>query len=161
MKCIFLTLFILTLFSFQGISQNETIQGNIYIKLIDVQNLFDELSDEQLKQINQYIDNPNTSLSEEENKLTNHYKFLLQNNLLNKPHFKLKTNAGKIINVYTDKTEYLKLKNKLNGFDKYEEQITLAFDGVKKSDGFFDEALYYASKITSVEKIVGETDWKK
>ncbi|MFB9107044.1 hypothetical protein [Flavobacterium gyeonganense] len=161
MKRFFLTLLILTSFSYRSISQNKTIEGSLYIKLIDVQNLFDELSEEQLNQINQYIDNPNTILSDEENKLTNHYKFLLQTKLLKKPHFKLKMNSGEIVNVYTDETEYLKLKNKLTGFDKYEQQINVIFKGMKKSDGFFDEALYYANQITSVEKITGETDWKK
>jgi len=51
----------------------------------------------------------------------------------------------------------------IKGFDKEKERINLKFDGVKKSDVFFkelDQAIY-ANKITFVEKIPGETDWKK
>lgn len=57
-----------------------------------------------------------------------------------------------------------KLEKELKGFDKEKERINLKFEGIKKSDGFFteiEEAIYYANKITFVEKIPGETDWDK
>ena len=80
---------------------------------------------------------------------------------MHNPHFKLKTSNGKIINVFTTDEEYAKIKTKTENFDKYEEHIVINFEGRKKSEGFFDEPIYYADKIISVEKFLGESDWKK
>ena len=166
MRRILFTLLVFTLFSFRGLSQNVTIQGNIYIKLIDVHNIVDLLPSTVIDKINETIANPNydKEISKSERDAYDYYKFLLENKWMGKPHFKLKLETGKIINVFTNEVEYLKLKNKLEHFDRYEEQINVKFEGVKKADDFFkelDEDIYYAEKITSVDKILGVTDWKK
>jgi hypothetical protein len=40
------------------------------------------------------------------------------------------------INVFVDEWEYLKLKEKLKGFDKDKERINLKFEGVKNQTVF-------------------------
>lgn len=166
MKQLFITLVAVTLFSFKGVSQNESIQGSIYIKLIDIHNISSGWSEDIIKQLKDSINysNNDKNRTEFENEGFDYLKFLVKNNFLYIPRFKLKTDSNKIINVFVDEKEYAKLKKKLKGFDKDKERINLKFEGVKMSDGFFkelDEAIYYANKITFVEKVLGETDWKK
>jgi hypothetical protein len=166
MKNLFFTFVVLTFFSFKGMCQNENIQGSIYVKLVDVYNISDGLPDDVIIQLDKIIANPNyeKEYSEPDKKIGNYYKFLLENKFMHQPHFKLKLESGKIINVFVEKAEYSKLKKVLKGFDREKQKINLKFEGVKKSDGFFeelDEAIYYTNKITFLEKISGETDWKK
>jgi hypothetical protein len=69
--------------------------------------------------------------------------------------------------LYTTKTEYSKLQKILENFDKYKEKIKVEFkgnkisDGVFDSDGIFDQPIYLADKIISIEKTEGKTEWKK
>lgn len=168
MKHLFFSLFAITLLlsSINAMAQNENISGSIYIKLIDVHNIYSDLPDEVINQLNKTISNPNyeKKLSQSEKEGYTYYKFLVDNNFINKPLFKLKIESGKIINVFIEEAEYSKLKKELENFDRYTQIINLKFEGVKKSDGFFkelDEAIYYANKITFVEKVAGETDWNK
>lgn len=44
---------------YNDLSQTENISGELYIKTIDVQDLFDDLTNEQIKQTKQLIENPN------------------------------------------------------------------------------------------------------
>lgn len=167
MKHLFFSLFAITLLSsFNAMGQNKNISGSIYIKLIDIHNISSGLPDEVINQLNKTISNPNyeKKLSESEKEGYAYYKFLVENKFMHKPLFKLKIKSGKIINVFVEEAEYSKLKKELENFDRYTQVINLKFEGVKKSDGFFkelDEAIYYANKVTFVEKIPGETDWKK
>jgi hypothetical protein len=167
MKHLFFTLVTIILVSFKGMSQNESISGSIYIKLIDIHIIINGLSDKMITQASDSISKKsnyrgiNSDLSIESD---NYFKFVLENKFFRKPFFKLKLESGKVINVFVDEREYLKLKKKLKGFNRGKERINLKFEGVKKSDGFFKErleAIYYANKITLVEKVPGETDWEK
>lgn len=143
------------LLSIKGFSQNNNISGELYVKTIDVQDLFDDLSNEQIKQTKQLIENPNLAneYSEVEKGLFHLFNFLYDNELLRKPHFKLKTDQGEIINVYTSRDEYAKLAKKLSGFDIYDQKIDITFTGEKKSDGFFGRPIYYCDEFISVEKL--------
>ncbi len=168
MKNLFFTLVTITLLSFNAMGQNENISGSIYIKLIDVHNIFNMQPDKILNQFRDSLSNPNHKYDKNHPNLdrqaSEYFKFLDNNNFFRKPHFKLKLDSGKIINVFVEEAEYSKLEKELKGFDKEKERINLNFEGVKKSDGFFkelDQAIYYANKITFVEKIPGETDWDK
>jgi hypothetical protein len=163
MKQLFFSLVAITLFSFKGMSQNESIQGYIYVKLIDVHNMFGGLPDKIIKQLSDSINNPNYNKNHTKFEIQGfeYFKFLIENKFIHKPHFKLKLESGKLINVFVEDREYLKLKKKLKGLEREKERINLKCEGIKKSDGFFDEAIYYADKITLVEKVLGETDWKK
>ena len=163
MKKIFIPLLISLLFSGIARSQNENIKGDYYIKIIDVHNIFNDISEDLIEKTNKSISDPNSEkeYSDSEKKVVEYYIFLSQNKLLHNPHFKLKTSTGKIINVFTTDKEYVKIKTKVENFDKYEEHIIIDFEGVKRSEGFFDEPIYYTDKINSVEKNFGESDWKK
>lgn len=155
MKHILFTFFILMLFSYKCPSQNENITGELYIKTIDVQDLFDNLSNEQIKQTRQIIDNPNLAdeYSDVEKDLFKLFNFLYENELLRKPHFKLKISHGVIINVYSSKAEYTKLANKLSGFDIYDQKINITFKGAMKSEGFFGRPIYYCDEFILIEKL--------
>jgi hypothetical protein len=141
--------------SFKGLSQNENISGEVYTKIIDVLDLFDDLSNEQIKQAKQIIDNPNLvdEYSDVEKNLFNLFNLLYENELLRKPHFKLKTSEGEIISVYTSREEYSKLTYKLSGYDIYDQKINIVFKGKKKSEGFFGRPIYYCDEFISIEKL--------
>lgn len=81
------------------------------------------------------------------------FNFLYDNELLRKPHFKLKLGENKIINVYTSRDEYEKLTSKLSGFDIYDQKIEIIFAGAKKSDGFFGRPIYYCDAFVSMRCI--------
>lgn len=149
-------------------NNDNIIQGEIFIKLIDVRNVVSNIPDDKLEEVKKSIANADqTNLTESEKKSSNYFKILLEKNLIKKPFFKLKISSGKIINVYTTKTEYSKLQKILENFDKYKEKIKVEFegkkisDGVFDSDGIFDQPIYLADKIISIEKTDGKTDWKK
>ena len=168
MKHLFFTLLVLVIFSCKEINKNNLIQGDIYIKLIDAHSIIYGMPDEKIQKFKERIDNPNQSeYTESEQKLIRYYKILIEHDLFNKPHFKLKLSNGKIVNVYTNKTEYSKLSKYLNKLDRDKEKITMKFEGSKKSegiydpDGIFNQAIYHAKRIIFVEKTDGITDWKK
>lgn len=104
--------------------------------------------------------------SDSEKKFMQYHKILIEHNLHNQPHFKLKL-GDKIINVYTNESEYLKLQKELKNFNKEKEKITIKFEGSKISDGvndsneIFNQPIYKALRIVSVKKTKGETDWDK
>lgn len=157
-KSLFILLLILTTVS---CNHNKSIEGSIFIKLIDVHNIYG-MSQEKFDKFKIRINNSDQSkYSNSEQDLIKHYKILIENDLFNKPSFKLKMNSGEIINVFTNETEYLKLKKELTDLNKEKESILVKFNGKKISNGIFEEAIYSASNITSVIKITGKTDWKK
>lgn len=159
MKKSFLLLLVsLTLFTCK---ENDIIQGDIYIKLIDVHNLYG-VSESQIEKIKLVIDNQDQNqYTDSEKKSFKLYEILLNNDLINKPYFKLKLANEEIINIYTTENEYKKLNNTLETFDRGIEKISVNFKGRKISDGIFEEAIYIADKIISLEKKAGKTDWKK
>lgn len=165
MKKNFLIVFVsLILFS---CNENEIIQGEIYIKLIDVHNLYG-VYERQIEKINLVIDNPNQNqLTSSEKELYKLYEILLNNDLINKPYFKLKLANGELINIYTTESEFTKLKTELDNFDKYKEKIMVKFEGSRISEGvpnseeILRQSIYSANNIIFIEKTVGKTDWKK
>lgn len=167
-KLLTYTSLLLMIISCRTKNNDNIIQGEIFIKLIDVRNVVSNIPDDKLEEVKKSIANADqTNLTESEKKSSNYFKILLEKNLIKKPFFKLKISSGKIINVYTTKTEYSKLQKILENFDKYKEKIKVEFegnkisDGVFDSDGIFDQPIYLADKIISIEKTDGKTDWKK
>lgn len=142
-------------------AKNEVnIEGDIYIKLIDVHSLYG-LPTAKMNEFKYSIHvRTKDSLSDSEKKLNNHFMFLIKNEMYDKPHFKLKKNK-KIMNVYTLESEFLKLKPVLEDLDRDKERVTVQFKGIKKAEGFFGEPLYFANEIISVEKASGRTEWDK
>ncbi len=142
-------------------NQNKSIEGVIYIQLIDFYNIYG-MPQKKIDEFKSIINNPNQSeYSNSEQELIKHYKILIENDLFNKPSFKLKMESGDIINVYTNDIEYSKLKKKLDNLEREKEKILVKFVGNKISDGIFGQAIYSASSITSVTKTPGKTDWGK
>ena len=62
---------LIVLFSHKA--QSQTISGELYIKTIDVQDLFDDLTNEQIKQTKQLIENPNLANEYSDAFLGKHY----------------------------------------------------------------------------------------
>lgn len=159
---------IIILFSCKQLKDGDYIQGSIYIKLIDVNNILYGLPEDQIEKFKKNIANLDlNNSSSSERRLLEYHKILIDEDLYKNPRFKLKTDSGKIINVYTNESEYLKLKVELDNFDRDSEKITVKFEGFKISDGvfdpdgIFDQAIYKAKKIISVHKVKGKTDWDK
>jgi len=162
-------LFLLASLAFSCIEMNKKnlVQGDIYVKLINIHSV-NGLPNEKLEEFKLKITDFNQSNhSESEKRLADYFKILIENDLFNKPHFKLKTKEGKIINVYTNEVEYAKLTKELKNFDKYEEKISVKFEGneipnnIVDLDGIFNQGIFKAEKIISVKKAIGITDWDK
>ncbi|WP_299669677.1 hypothetical protein [uncultured Polaribacter sp.] len=162
------TLLTISLISCKRTSVNKTIEGTIYIKLIDLNNVVYGMSNDEIEKIKKEIFNQKKNdFSKSEKSFMEYHKILFKSDLINKPHFKLKTKKGKIINVYTNENEYTKLAKHLRKLNREEEKVIVKFEGVKISDGIFDpdgifdQAIFKATKIISVEKTVGKTEWHK
>lgn len=145
----------------------QIIQGNLYIKLIHVHNVIHGMPEEKIEKFKETIFNTNQGeYSNSEKLFMQYHKILIERNLYNQPHFKLKLD-DKIINVYTNESEYLKLQKELKNLDKEKEKIIIKFEGFKISDGLndpdeiFSQPIYKALGIISVKKIKGQTDWDK
>ncbi len=169
MKQLFFILLLLTALSCkEDKNQNELIEGVIYIKLIDLNNMLYSLPEEDIVKFKNGIYNQGINENlESDKKFIEYHKILIDSNLVKKPHFKLKIADDKIINVYTNEDEYAKLSQHLDNFDREKEKIIVKFEGIKISDGIldsdniFDKAIYKAKKIVSISKQEGKTDWDK
>ena len=150
---------IIIFLTFMGCQESkQTIKGDVYIKLIDFVNLYGS-SKEDIKSFKDKViqtKDDNIELSLEDKKLMKYYTFLITNDLLDSPHFKLKINSKKIITVFTNEKEYLKFNNYLKNLDRDKEKIIVEFNGVEKMEGF-----YFTDNIILVKKISGKTDWHK
>jgi hypothetical protein len=138
-------------------SEKEIIKGEIFIKLIDFVNLHGS-SKEDIKSFKEKIIKAenDTELSLDDKKLIKYYKFLITNNLLESPNFKLQIDSQKIITVFTNEKEYLKLNKHLKNLDREKEKVVVEFKGVEKMEGF-----YFTDNIILAEKTVGKTGWNK
>lgn len=167
-KIFYFILFFNIMISCQQFKSSSYTEGDIYIKLIDVNNILYGLSESEIEKFKKNISTIELNeYSDSEQKMMEYHRILINNDLYNNPHFKLKINSGKIINVYSNNHEYSKLKKELDSFDRDKQKIRVKFqgskisDGIKDSDGIFNQAIYIAEKIVSVEKVKGETDWAK
>ncbi len=167
MKQLFFALLALTVLSCKDTNQTQIVQGDIYIKLLDVISVLSQLSEEEIKTLDK-IDNSNQKeYTNSEKKAAAYFKILIENNLEKKPHFKLITKNGKIINVFTNNSEQIKLAKYLNKLDRDKEKVTVKFEGIKISngifdpDGTFDQAIYMAKQIVLIQKTKGITEWAK
>ncbi len=149
-------------------NKDNLYEGYIYIKLIDFHGIIYSLDKENLELFKERISgNKQNDLSEDEKKLGAYCKILIQNNLFLKPFFKLKTNNGKIINVYCNEKEFSKLEKELKNLNRDSEKVHVIFKGkkipnpIKDTNNIFNQGIYIANKIVSVKKVKGKTDWAK
>ncbi|GAB1856943.1 hypothetical protein MHTCC0001_17790 [Flavobacteriaceae bacterium MHTCC 0001] len=169
MKYLFFITLLLTIISCkEGKNHNKVIEGTLYIKLIDVNNILYGLSDEDIEKFkNGIYNNGDDGGIVADRKFIEYHKILIDNNIVKEPHFKLKIKDGKIINVYTNEVEYKKLSKHLDNFDREKEKIIIKFEGTKISDGvedpdnIFNQPIYTAKNIVSVNVQKGQTDWDK
>lgn len=158
MKNIVLLLFVVVCGCGESKESIKEINGEIYIKLIDVKSSMYGMPEEKIQHVRQRIlSNKNhDSLSESELDVREYYKKILKHGLLDKPYFKMKTDENSIVNVFTDEAEYTKLKPILEKLDGDKEKILISFKGVYK-----EKDILYTSNIISVEKVIGSSDWSK
>lgn len=156
-KIIYITFIVL----FSCTNKEAVIDGVIYIKQIDVHNIYG-MPDDKIEEFKKIIIDPNQNkYSDSEKKFNKLHKILLDNGVFNVPSFKVKTSLGEIINVYTSKEEYSKLYSLLSSLKVEKEKISITFKGEKIHEGVFNEPLYKSNQIISVEKTSGKTDFKK
>lgn len=138
-------------------NNNKIVEGYIYVKLIDLQNL-KGASDEQLENFRIKIQDSAIikTLNQDDKELWDYYKYLFKHDLADKPFFKLKLSNDSIINVFTNEKEYLQIKDDLENLDRDKEKIYVKFKGKEKEKG-----IYYTDNILTFEKQEGQTDWDK
>src|SRR5690606_10501964 len=151
-----LMLFLISI-SCQNINKNETVEGEVYIKLIDAVSLYGSSEDFIESSKEKIMDtSETTNISSSERQIKEYYKSLVKYDLLDKPYFKLKLNNDSIINVFTNEKEYLQIKDDLENLDRDKEKIYVKFKGEEKENG-----IYYTDNILTFEKQEGQTDWDK
>ena len=160
MKRILITLITIILISCETDTLNTTQQfeGDFYITLINFYNpnIFGSKKEE--------IKNSILNTDSKEDKapeVTHYYKTLIKNDLFDKQNFQLKINNGDIINVFIDDEKCDALKDAVRDLKRSKEKVTVKFEGNKISDGMYNRAVYYANKITYINKTEGKTDWNK
>lgn len=139
-KCLFIVIFSIT--SCQ--SSKDVIKGELFIKLIDFVNFYD-FSDKDVKSFKEKMIKlkKKESISEEENEAIIYYDFLVDQNLLEKPYFKLKISAEEVITVFTNEEEYSQIKIYLDKIDREKEKVIIEIEGAKLKTG-----IYFADTIT-------------
>lgn len=158
---LYVLLLLVFVYSCKNIAK-ENFKGDIYITLINVYNVYGVLPKDKKEEFRDYIDNFNPNgKSESEIEMNTYYQTLIDHDLFDKPCFQVQLKNDEIINVYIDEAEYLKLSKPLKDLDRYHEKIEIEFEGEKISDGIYDRAIYSASKIISIDKKPGKTNWKK
>ena len=158
MKNIFLV-FMLCVLGCKDKNQNETvISGEIYIKLIDVHRTMYGMPKDKIESVLKRIaaETDKDSLNSSELEVREYYEFLAQENLIDKPYFKVKINNEGIIRVLTTEEEYLKLKPDIENLNRETEKIAVKFKGREIKNGIF-----FADNIINVKKEKGKTDWAK
>lgn len=140
----------------------ETFKGDIYITLINVYDVRTLVPEDKILDLkNEIIKFDTIGKSESKIKMNTYFQTLIDHDLFDKPCFQVQFKNDEIINVYIDEAEYSKLSKLLKDLDRYHEKIVIEFEGEKISDGIYDRAIYSASKIISVDKKPGKTNWKK
>jgi hypothetical protein len=137
--------------SCQNSNEYEKIEGDIYIKLIDLGSLYPLTENE--------IDEKLALVKDET--LLNYFNTLKDYDLLDKPFFNLRLNDEKVIKVFTSIKEYQKLAkyNNFKDLDRASEKIRVKLD--LKEIKIKNETLYFSNNIISTLKVKGITRWSK
>lgn len=159
MKYSIFLIFTIILFSTVSCENNTnetTLTGSIFIKLVDLGSLY-KASREEVYSMKEKVDNFEQSNSNESEKLLyNYYKVLFDNNLADKPYCLIKDERGKIRRVFFPLESYREVEKLISGLDKNKEQISLSLKVEK-----VNEDICFANKIIFMRKIKGKTEWSK
>lgn len=154
---ILISIFISTLYSCKGQTDITTLEGKIYIKLIDLKSLYGSSKEEidSLKKEIQLFDASKTNSTEQA--YYSYYDMLFKENLIDKPSALVKDKEGKVKRVFFSVNDYTKqVEPLLTDLDKNNEHIDLSLEIKERDTG-----LYVVTKIVSIEKNKGKTEWKK
>ncbi len=151
MKKIIVIVLLLNSFSCEK-TDKIILEGTVYIKLINVESFYGASK----KTINTIKNSYNNNNQKKGDTIFNLYSTLIKHDLIDKPYFKIKTKDSDILNIYTNESEYQKVKKYLHDLDKDKYKITVKLSCVKKEDD-----IYFTNDIISVEKEKGKTDWEK
>lgn len=145
------------LFSCQGQTNVTRLEGSIYIKLIDIKSLYGE-GEEKIKALKKEVENFDEAKSNASEKAYySYYDILFKENLIDKPYALIKDKEEDIKRVFFSIDDYKKdVEPLLLNLDKNNEHIDISLE-IKESDA----GLYIATKIISIKKVKGKTDWKK
>jgi len=160
MRHFFTILTILVLCTACQSDNKKIIEGDLYFKLIDFQRFYDG-PDSILVKIETSVRNVSKdTLTEQDKKIYDLLKFMVDKRLLRKPFIRLRQDDGTIEMVFIDSTDYKQIKeynhNDLVSEDKKirvrAEVIEIKYDSL---------TAYKTIKLISIDKIDGKTYWNK
>ena len=134
------------------------IEGELYFKLVNFGSYYN-VPDSLVLKMELYIDSleGSHSPSSENRKLLDVVHVLEENDLLFKPYFNLRIDSTKIVTVYLDEKEYLKI-NGFNHSDLLNERKKVL---VQLKGKFVTDGIISCEEIISTEKVEGKTYWRK
>ena len=151
---------LILLVTFFNCEKTETINGKIFIKLIDIGAFYTD-DTTKLTSINEQVNleyqtlKGKNILSKTEKSELDYYEMLINNNLIGKPSFFIETDEG-IYRMFSDEENYKQIKTLINDLDKSNEQINIEVQIESLADD-----IYFVSSINKIEKVSGITNWKK
>lgn len=141
-------------------NNGNTIEGDLYFKLIDLTSFYGA-SDSELSKIETWIKTVNKdSISDSEKKYYEFLKFMSDQQLLRKPLIRLRQDNGEIIMLFLEPEDYGKIKNyNYSDLVRDNQKIRIKAEVIElKHDSM---RVYKILKLISADKIDGKTYWKK
>lgn len=153
-----LTIFIL--FTNCQTDRKDTIEGDLYFKLVEFPSFFDAPDSTLTKIENDLKTVNNHTLNKQDKKIYDYLQFLSDKKLLRKPFIRLRQDNGEIKMVFLDTLDYKKIKEyNYNDLENHNKKIRIK---AKVSELKYDTiTLFESTKLISINKIDGKTYWKK
>lgn len=162
-KTLFLSIaVIITSFFFYscGSKQTKTIEGDLFIKMIGYNVLYN-LPDSVLTDIEKKYTEVNcVAMSAKKCKEAKSMQFLIKNNLLRSPYILLQTENKEIKSIYLSEQDFEQFKGiSLSELQENKQKVAVVADvDIIKADSV---EVYVARNLKSVQFVEGETPWKK
>jgi len=139
---------------------NKTIEGDLYFKLIDFQRFFDA-PDSVLTKIETSVRNVNKdTLTEQDKKIYELMKYMLDEQLFRKPFIRLRQDDGKVIMLFLDSTDYNKIKDYSHN-DLVRENKRIRIKAEVSELKYDTLRAFETINFISAEKMDGKTYWTK
>ncbi|HEY4799455.1 MAG TPA: hypothetical protein VII99_10305 [Bacteroidia bacterium] len=141
-------------------ANNQTIEGDLYFKLIDLQGMYDA-PDSVLTKMETYVKTVNTdTLSTQDKKIFWLLKFMVDNNLLRKPFIRLRQDNGEIKMLFLDTSDYKQFSHYKHG-DLARDNKKIRVKAQVTEIHYDSLTAYNSTKLISVDRVDGQTYWKK
>jgi hypothetical protein len=142
----------------------ETIEADLYFKLFDIERFYDS-PDSSLTRIENLVQDINNDTGNERKEEFEHFKFMVDNNLLRRHFIWLRMDNGENRILFLDSLEYNKFKN-YRWSDLTKEKTKIRIKATVKEfkyPYYFEETetAYDCVKMLTINKINGETYWTK